>query len=247
MENKIRACCFDLVNTLNNDTLLTQESVKLMAHRLADQGAISSPELFISTYNTINQNTQQPFYSHTFGEEEFFRLTFKELGISRLSPQQALEEYRKIVNDQSSLEPQVLRTMEYLSSQGVRRVLLSNERAARVDAYLSTTGLGLCLDEVIVSETVGVEKPNPTIFRETLKRLKITSSEAGSVLMFGDNSIADGACKREGLRFVLVTGYRSRSWYFERGDEFTPDYEIEFVTPKTVAALIGRPLKDELN
>ena len=62
--------------------------------------------------------------------------------------------------------------------------------------------------------------------------------------MFGDNSIADGACKWEGLRFVLVTGYRSRSWYFERGDEFTPDYEIEFVTPKTVAALIGRPLED---
>lgn len=243
MESKIHACCFDLGNTLNNDTLLTKTSIELMAQSLADQSLISSSEAFITAYHSINQSTQQPFYSHTFGEAEFFRLTFKELGISQISPQQALKDYRKIVNEHSSLEPQVIHTMEYLSSQGIRRVLLSNERAARVDAYLSTTGLGSYLDEVIVSENVGAEKPDPVIFRETLKKLNIPSSEANRVLMFGDNSIADGACKREGMRFVLVTGYRSRSWYFERGFEFTPDYEIEFVTPQTVAPLIGRSLE----
>lgn len=238
MKEKINTCFFDLGNTLNNDALLTDRAVRAMGNRLKERGYIDSPETFVKTYSSVHEKIRTPFYSHTFGETEFFRITFDELGIEGLSPDTALSMYRDFVIEHTVADNQVVESLDFLSSRGVRCAILSNERSARVQAYLDATGLRPRFDAVIVSETVGAEKPNPEIFHEALRQMNIPREDAGTALMFGDNSIADGACTQHGMVFVLVTGYRTRRWYFEQGEEYTPDYEIEYVTPEALFKLL---------
>ena len=234
MPPKICACCFDLGNTLNNDTRMVEHSVNDIGEWLESHEFIDSSARFIETYHRVHRSIQEPFYSHTFGEAEFFSKALGELGISGLSPERALEVYRDFIIGNTDISEDVKATMEMLSSMGIKRAILSNERAVRVDAYLETTGFRSLFDAVIVSETVGSEKPDPGIFREALKQLGVPAEEADSVIMFGDNSIADGACTREGMRFVLVRGYHTRDWYFEQGSEYHPDFEIDRVCPEKV-------------
>jgi putative hydrolase of the HAD superfamily len=238
MTDKILACCFDLGNTLNNDTLLVDRSVRDTGAWLEEQDHEVAASLFTETYHRVHRSIQKPYYSHTYGEEEFFEKTLKELGISSLAPSKVLEVYRAYIRKNTEVPEDVKAVMNMLSALGIKRALLSNERAARVEAYLETTGFGPLFDAVVVSERVGSEKPYPGIFREALRQLSVPPDRAGSVLMFGDNSIADGACTRLGMRFVLVHGYRTREWYFEKGSEFHPEFEIDQVTPELVKELI---------
>lgn len=238
MSDKIIACCFDLGNTLNNDTRMVDHSVKDTGEWLESHGYVDRAARFTETYHRVHRSIQKPYYSHTFGEEEFFEKSLKELGISSISPSEILAVYRNFIKGNTEISTDVQSTMGMLASMGIKRAILSNERAVRVDAYLETTGFGPLFDTVVVSERVGSEKPDPGIFREALRRLEVPSEQADSVLMFGDNSIADGACTREGMRFVLVRGYHTRDWYFEQGSEFHPEFEIDRVTPERVKELI---------
>ncbi len=227
----IRACAFDLGNTLSNDTLLAEQSIRAMGAWLEAGSHVASADDFVRTYGEINYGTSKPFISHTYGEEEFFARSFERLGISDLSPDAALERYRRIVTENTVIGREIADSLRLLARKGIRLAILSNERITRVEAWLERTELGALFDAVTVSEEVGAEKPDPGIFRETSRRLGIP---AGQIAMFGDNSIADGACREIGMLFVLVTAFRTRQWYFEKGSEHRPDYTMERITPESM-------------
>ena len=116
---------------------------------------------------------------------------------------------------------------------------------ARVDAFVAKTGAGSLFDQVVVSQAVGSEKPDPRIFRVTLERLALAGPE---VAMFGDNDVADGACRAVGMPFVLVTAYRRDGWRWERGAAHQPDCVIERVDTASLRRVLsffaGGPLPD---
>ena len=234
----IRACCFDLGNTLSDDTRLTERSVERMGLRLEEEGHVDDAGRFTELYHEINASYEVPFVSHTYGELGVFETVFRRLGVTGIDAGRALAIYRSIVREETAPADELREALEHLSSLGIRRAILSNERSERVEAYLETTGLGPLFDTVVVSERVGIEKPDPRIFREILRRLDIPPEEARSAALFGDNSIADGACRVEGMRFVLVTGYLNRKWYYEKGEEHPADFEIEKVTKESVQRVI---------
>ena len=89
---------------------------------------------------------------------------------------------------------------------------------------MDKTKLAPFFDVVIVSERVGVEKPDLGFFQEALHQLKI---EGDQMVMFGDNEVADGACKQLGIPFVLVTAYKNKGWIWEDGNAYQPDYVLE--------------------
>jgi len=238
MTNKISACCFDLGNTLNNDILLTRKSVDRMGEWMESEGFIDKARRFAEAYHQANRNTDGPFYSHTYGEIEFFAKTFQALSITAISPEDALRVYRGFVDTYTPLDAKVPEALAYLSSLGIKSAILSNERIGRVDAYLEKTGLRPFFDAIVVSEACGFEKPDPEFFREALRQLGIPGDKAGTVVLFGDNTIADGACRDEGMIFVLVTIYSDRLWYFEKGDEHVPDFEIERVSMETIRSFL---------
>lgn len=58
---------------------------------------------------------------------------------------------------------------------------------------------------LVVSEEVGVEKPDPKIFKEFLNR---RGRPGGDFTYFGNNLNRDPACRRVGMEFVLVKQYK---------------------------------------
>ena len=231
----VKACAFDLGNTLVNDTLLVQETTADLGEWLSANAHFHSANDFVSTYQQINYRTNKPFISHTFGEPEFFEETFSALSIDTVSAQNALQKYRQLLVARFHTDDHLVEAFRLLKDRGIRIALLSNERVARVDAYLAKTGLGHFFDTVIVSEAVGVEKPDPGIFRHALTRLNIESHE---MVMFGDNEIADGACSQLGIRFVLVTAYKNAAWVWEKGATFKPDYVMKKITREAMQTFL---------
>ena len=231
-----KACAFDLGNTLINDTQLAREATLDMAAWLLNRSYIQSGKAFRSTYERINHNTRQPFISHTFGELDFFEKTFEELAVNAISAEAALIKYREILMQKIHPDKDIVDALQLLRQEKFRIALLSNESVARVDAYLGKTNLRPFFDHIIVSEEIGIEKPDLRFFQEALNRLNIDSEE---MVMFGDNEIADGASKELGIYFVLVTAYMTRDWIWEKGDPHKPDYIMEKITKKNMAALLS--------
>ena len=87
----IKACAFDLGNTLINDTQLSKAATVDMGQWLFNKSLIQSRESFIATFESVNHSTDKPFISHTFGELEFFEETFEKLAIHAISAQDALK------------------------------------------------------------------------------------------------------------------------------------------------------------
>ena len=71
-KRSIKACAFDLGNTLINDTQLAKAATLDMCQWLFNKSLIQSKEAFIATFENVNHHTEKPFISHTFGELEFF-------------------------------------------------------------------------------------------------------------------------------------------------------------------------------
>ena len=233
----IRACAFDLGNTLVDDTALYDQTLQETAKLFEERRAISSSDRFVEVFDRINRTTEMPFISHTFGESQFFRDTFDELGVTSLTADEALRIYREIVISRTSLLPAIRDGVAWLGAQGIQRAILSNERSARVEGWFSATGARELFEFVSVSEGVGVEKPDERFFKAALERIGLPAEE---VIMFGDNTIADGACQNLGIRFVHVTAYLTQRWYFESGDVHRPDYILSEITP----AALQRCLSD---
>jgi HAD superfamily hydrolase (TIGR01549 family) len=233
----IKACVFDLGNTLINDSLLARNAAEEMSRWLQGRELIRSQEDFLATFQRINYGTSKPFISHTFGEVEFFQKTFEELGVKAISAEEALKTYRNLLMAGIEPDPGIAETFTLLRDKGIRIALLSNERAIRVEAYLEKTKLGPFFDAIVVSESIGVEKPDFRIFQEVLTRLNIRGDEAA---MFGDNQIADGASKERGFLFVLVTAYLNHAWVWEEGLPYPPDHVMGKITPAEMAEFLSR-------
>jgi len=139
--------------------------------------------------------------------------------------------YRNFLLDRVSLDPEMVDGLEYLRSRGLKTCIVSNERTERVTDFLAKTGLGPLFDEVIVSEAMGVEKPDERIFRRALDLFSVRGEEAA---MFGDNEIADGGCRGLGMPFVLVTEHKNREWGWEEGSPHPPDYVLDRITRESL-------------
>lgn len=234
-KRSIKACGFDLGNTLINDTQLAKDATQDLCEWLFEKSLIQSREAFIATFESINHNTEKPFISHTYGEMEFFEETFEKLSIHAISAEDALKKYRKILMQKIHPDKDIVAALQLLKEKDMRLALLSNESAERVDAYMQKTNLRHFFDTIVVSASIRIEKPDLRFFQEALNQLNIKGEE---MAMFGDNEIADGAAKKLGIFFILVTGYMNKNWIWEKGNPYPPDYIMEKITRKDMAVFL---------
>ena len=230
---------FDLGNTLSNDTKLSKDATMDMGDWLFENAHVPSREAFLTTYTRINHGIKKPFISHTFGELEFFEKTFDELAVTTISAATSLKKYREILMEKIHPDQDIVDAFRLIKESNMRIALMSNERSCRVDAYLEKTKLAPFFDAIIVSERIGVEKPDLRFFEKALHQLNI---EGDQMVMFGDNEVADGACKQLGILFVLVTAYKNKSWIWEDGNPYQPDHVIDKITQKDMAKFLKRTL-----
>jgi len=231
-DNKvIKACVFDVGNTLMNDSKLMASALRSLAVWLKEKGILRDEKTFVNTYEKFNRALHRPHWSHTYGEIELFQRTLDKLGIREIEPEEVLMRYRWLIEEGTKPDPDVIEAFKFLRENGMKIALLTNERASRIEMFVRKTGIVDFLDAVVVSERVGVEKPHPLIFEEVRRRLEVEFSE---MVIFGDSEITDGGGQELGMKFVLVKCYKDPTWDWGGGSCVKPDYVMGKVSKREI-------------
>ncbi|MDO4691312.1 MAG: YjjG family noncanonical pyrimidine nucleotidase [Porphyromonadaceae bacterium] len=166
-------------------------------------------EDFFSAYYRINIELWER-YNHG-------RITKQELALERLRlplepylslPEQSWreidEQFLSLVKQQTLLCPNALETMAYLKAR-YSICILSNGFGEVQYAKIEKTGLAPYIDQVVLSEDVGINKPAPEIFHIALERMGATPSES---LMIGDSFSSDIAgASNAGIGSIWYNAY----------------------------------------
>jgi putative hydrolase of the HAD superfamily len=86
------------------------------------------------------------------------------------------------------LEPECFSILLYLKSKDYKVGLITNGKELKQWEKLVRLGLYPFFDDVVTSESVGVEKPNPEIYKIAMDRLDVT---AGTSVMIGNSFDTD--------------------------------------------------------
>lgn len=111
---------------------------------------------------------------------------------------------RQQIGLQWRLYPGAAELLADIKQRGVGVGLISNwDHTCR--QVLNDNGIDLLLDEMVISSEIGVEKPNPEIFRHALKHANVSAEQS---LYVGDNYYDDvvGAAQA-GIRCLLLAPY----------------------------------------
>jgi HAD superfamily hydrolase (TIGR01509 family) len=93
------------------------------------------------------------------------------------------------------------KTLDALVRLGVRRAVVSNSDG-RAERHLIDCGVRDGIELVVDSQVVGVEKPDPRIFRIALEALGVAAERA---LFVGDiRSVDEAGARAAGVHFVLI-------------------------------------------
>lgn len=166
-------------------------------------------EVFFSTYYRINVELWERYNQGC--------ITKQELALDRLrlplSPYLSLtqdqwreidEQFLSFVKQQTLLCPNALDTMAYLKSR-YDICILSNGFGEVQYTKIEKTGLSPYIDEVVLSEDVGINKPAAEIFHIALERMGATPGES---LMIGDSFSSDIAgASNAGIGSIWYNAY----------------------------------------
>lgn len=111
----------------------------------------------------------------------YLSLVLEHLGVHDAATIAAVAEWRRAYNPPLGLwtapAPRAARALARARAAGLRAAVISNSDGT-VAEILRSLGLASALDFVIDSGAVGVEKPDPEIFRLALTRAGVTAAEA---------------------------------------------------------------------
>lgn len=90
----------------------------------------------------------------------------------------------------------VFETLNALKAQGIRLAVVSNHKKT-LPAFLEELGLAQYFETIIVSEIVGLEKPDPAILKLAMDKLDL--KDAGKCLYVGDHPFDVLCAKKAGM------------------------------------------------
>lgn len=100
--------------------------------------------------------------------------------------------------------PHMLETLHTLQDAGIRLGMITNGSSLVQNGKIERLGIRSLFDVIVVSGEVGVQKPDPAIFRLTLDRLGAAPQEAWFV---GDHPVNDIAgAQTAGLTAIWIQG-----------------------------------------
>ncbi|MEL9909347.1 MAG: HAD family hydrolase [Desulfurococcus sp.] len=126
-------------------------------------------------------------------------------GVSGEKAREFIEVRRRLVWENWSkhvkLFPDVVPTLEYLSSKGYMLGVASSSIVERINAFLNHLGVSRYFN-VVSGVTPGVRgKPEPDVI---LNALRMTGMHPGETLYIGDRVVDCIAARRAGVRIVIV-------------------------------------------
>lgn len=147
---------------------------------------------FIELYTENNHRLWQQYHLGEITKEhlrqERFRKTFLELGVKpELVPHQFEDDYVKISPTKTNLFAGAEKVLAYLQKK-YQLHIISNGFKETTLTKMHLSGLNPYFTQVIISEDVGVNKPNKLIFEHALAKASASKEES---IMIGDSLEAD--------------------------------------------------------
>ncbi|NGF58124.1 noncanonical pyrimidine nucleotidase, YjjG family [Parapedobacter sp. SGR-10] len=185
---------FDLDHTIWDFDKNAEETLRDLYYKYNFDDLIKqkTPDLFIETY-TVNNHRVWDLYHHGKIDKPTLRRlrfadTFAQLGVDpALFPTAFEEEYLVICPTKTNLFPHAHETLQYLQSR-YNLHLISNGFREACEKKLYHSKLSPYFKTIVISEIVGINKPDPRIFEHALQH---GEAHKETSVMIGDNIEAD--------------------------------------------------------
>ncbi len=190
---KYKHLFFDLDHTIWDFDKNAEEALHELydIYKLKELG-LHSADLFIETYTHHNHRLWAEYHVGKITKAELrdarFKQTFLDMGLHPdVIPVGFEDDYVKLCPTKTNLFPDAHETLQYLQSKYTLH-LISNGFRESTAMKISGTNIGGYFQHVIISEVVGVNKPDKAIFEHALSLAGATKNES---LMIGDSLEAD--------------------------------------------------------
>jgi len=184
---------FDLDHTIWDFDKNAEETLYELygIYRLREIG-LPSTEIFIETYTRNNHRLWADYHTGKITKTELretrFKKTFLDLGVQPdCIPLSFEDDYVRLCPTKTNLFPHAHETLQYLKNKYTLH-LISNGFKESSELKVGNTNIGGYFQNFIISEIVGVNKPDPAIFEHALNLAGAKKSES---LMIGDSLEAD--------------------------------------------------------
>jgi putative hydrolase of the HAD superfamily len=184
---------FDLDHTIWDFDKNAEETLYELfdIYKLSEIG-LPAAEVFIETYTRNNHQLWAEYHTGKITKEALrktrFKKTFLDLGLHPdLIPLSFEEDYVQLCPTKTNLFPHAHETLQYLQSKYTLH-LISNGFKESSELKIGNTNIGGYFQHIIISEIVGVNKPDKAIFEHALN---LASAEKNESLMIGDSLEAD--------------------------------------------------------
>ena len=184
---------FDLDHTIWDFDRNAEETLHELyeIYRLGEIG-LPSAALFIETYTRNNHQLWAEYHTGKITKTELretrFKRTFLELGVHPdVLPVAFEDDYVKLCPTKTNLFPHAHETLEYLKGK-YKLHLISNGFKEASELKIGNTDIGRYFENIIISEIVGVNKPDPAIFQHALD---LAGAQKHESIMIGDSLEAD--------------------------------------------------------
>jgi len=174
----IKACVFDLDNTLLDFMRMKKEAVEMAVEAMIDAGLKIKKEKAIEKIFKLYEQTHiedQKIFDR-FLEVETGHIDYKILAAGIVA-------YRKAKAANMILYPHVRFVLTELLRMGLKLGVISDAPRLQAWTRLAEVGLHTMFDAVITWDDTGIRKPNPEPFLAVLKKLNVKPEEA---IMVGD-------------------------------------------------------------
>jgi len=192
-EIKYKHIFFDLDHTIWDFDKNAEETLYELydAYKLSEIG-LPSAAIFIETYTRNNHRLWADYHTGKITKTELretrFKKTFLDLGVRpNLIPLSFEDDYVQICPTKTNLFPHAHETLQYLNAKYTLH-LISNGFKESSELKVGNTNIAGYFQNIIISEIVGVNKPDPAIFEHALELAGATKQES---LMIGDSLEAD--------------------------------------------------------
>jgi putative hydrolase of the HAD superfamily len=184
---------FDLDHTIWDFDRNAEETLQelFVSHQLETLGLSSATE-FIATYTRNNHALWADYHLGKIDKETLrqtrFRKTFTDLGLHPdVIPVEFENAYVELCPTKTNLFPHAHETLSYLQ-QKYSLHLITNGFQEATRHKVSGTGLEKYFSNIIISELVGVNKPDKAIFNHALELADASKEQS---IMIGDSLEAD--------------------------------------------------------
>jgi putative hydrolase of the HAD superfamily len=192
-EIKYKHIFFDLDHTIWDFDKNAEETLYELydIYRL-DEIGLPSAAIFIETYTRNNHQLWAEYHTGKITKTELretrFRRTFLELGVPpEVLPIAFEDDYVKLCPTKTNLFPHAHETLQYLQKK-YRLHLISNGFKEASELKIGNTNIGGYFEHVIISEIIGINKPDKAIFQHALN---LAGAQKHESIMIGDSLEAD--------------------------------------------------------